>query len=105
MADPRRGEADAQDRIVAAAIDEFGERGYDGATMRAIAARAGVDAALLHHYFGTKADLFGETVGAPMRPDLDIPEILDGPQRSGRRADRALRARGVGAPRDPQARA
>jgi len=77
---PRGGGADTRDRIVAAAIDEFGERGYDGATMRAIAARAGVDAALLHHYFGTKADLFGETVGAPMRPDLALPEILDGPR-------------------------
>jgi hypothetical protein len=39
-----------------------------------------VDAALLHHYFGTKADLFGEIVGAPMRPDLKIPEILAGPR-------------------------
>jgi hypothetical protein len=39
-----------------------------------------VDSALLHHYFGTKADLFAQTVGAPMRPDLDIPALLEGPQ-------------------------
>jgi AcrR family transcriptional regulator len=77
---PRRGESDAQERIIAAAVDEFGERGYDAATMRGIAARAGVDSALLHHYFGTKADLFARTVGAPMRPDLDIPALLDGPR-------------------------
>jgi AcrR family transcriptional regulator len=75
---PRAGESDTRERILAAAIDEFADAGYDGATMRAIAARAGVDSALVHHYFGTKADLFGETVGAPMRPDLAIPEILAG---------------------------
>ncbi|MET0736274.1 MAG: TetR family transcriptional regulator [Microbacterium sp.] len=76
---PRGGESGARERIVAAAVDEFGELGYDGATMRGIAARAGVDAALVHHYFGTKADLFAETIGAPMRPDVDIPALLDGP--------------------------
>lgn len=77
---PRAGESDARERILAAAIDEFGELGYDGATMRGIAGRAGVDSALVHHHFGTKADLFGETVGAPMRPDLVLPEILAGPR-------------------------
>jgi AcrR family transcriptional regulator len=76
---PRAGQSDARERILTAAMDEFGELGYDGATMRGIAGRAGVDSALVHHYFGTKADLFGETVGAPMRPDLAIPEILTGP--------------------------
>lgn len=76
---PRAGQSDARERILAAAIDEFGDLGYDAATMRGIAGRAGVDAALVHHYFGTKADLFGESIGAPMRPDLAIPEILAGP--------------------------
>ncbi len=77
---PRAGQSDARDRILAAAIDEFGDLGYDGATVRGIAARAGVDSALVHHYFGTKADLFGESIGAPMRPDLALPEILAGPR-------------------------
>lgn len=77
---PRGGGADTRERILAAAMDEFGELGYDGATVRGIAARADVDAALVHHYFGTKADLFGETVGAPMRPDLALPDILAGPR-------------------------
>lgn len=76
---PKGGESGAQERIVAAAIDEFADLGYDGATMRGIAARAGVDSALVHHYFGTKAELFAQTVGAPMRPDVDIPALLDGP--------------------------
>lgn len=78
---PPRGEGgDARARILTAAADEFGELGYDGATMRGIAARAGVDPALLHHYFGSKADLLGEVVDAPMRPDIDVPRLLDGPR-------------------------
>ncbi|WP_235008104.1 TetR/AcrR family transcriptional regulator [Microbacterium timonense] len=77
---PRAGQSDARERILAAAIDEFGDLGYDAATVRGIAARAGVDSALVHHYFGTKADLFGESIGAPMRPDVAVPEILAGPR-------------------------
>src|SRR5262245_40046314 len=43
-----------REAILASAWRVFGERGYDGATIRAIAADAGVDPALVHHYFGTK---------------------------------------------------
>lgn len=75
-----RGGSDSRERIIAAAVDEFGETGYDGATIRSIAARAGVDSALVHHYFGTKADLFAGAVGIPFRPDLDVPDILAGPR-------------------------
>jgi AcrR family transcriptional regulator len=77
---PKAGESNAQERIIAAAVDEFGEQGYDGATMRGIAARAGVDSALLHHYFGTKADLFARAVDLPIRPDIDVPALVEGPQ-------------------------
>ncbi|MDL9978882.1 TetR family transcriptional regulator [Microbacterium sp. ASV49] len=75
-----RGRTDTRQRIVAAAGAEFSDQGYEGATMRGIAARAGVDAALLHHYFGTKADLFGEVIGAPVRPDIVVAQILEGPR-------------------------
>lgn len=75
-----RGGTDSRERIIAAAVDEFGEQGYEASTVRAIAARAGVDSALVHHYFGTKADLFAEAVGIPMRPDIDVPGILNGPR-------------------------
>ncbi|WP_194420511.1 TetR family transcriptional regulator [Microbacterium abyssi] len=74
------GASDARARIEAAAMHEFGEHGYDGATMRAIAARAEVDSALVHHYFGTKADLFAEVAGFPVRPDVEVPAILRGPR-------------------------
>jgi AcrR family transcriptional regulator len=77
---PRGGESGARERILTSAVDEFGEHGYDGTTIRGIAARAGVDSALVHHYFGTKADLFAEAIGAPMRPDVDVPAILAGPR-------------------------
>ena len=73
-----RGGTDSRARIIAAAVEEFGDRGYDGSTIRSIAARAGVDSALVHHYFGTKADLFAEAVGMPLRPDVDVPAILAG---------------------------
>jgi len=75
-----RGGTDSRDRIIAAAVDEFGEQGYDGSTIRSIAARAGVDSALVHHYFGTKADLFAQAVGIPLRPDIDVPGIIAGPR-------------------------
>lgn len=75
---PRGSESDTRERILTSAVEEFGEHGYDGATVRGIATRAGVDSALVHHYFGTKADLFAEAVGAPMRPDVDIPGLLAG---------------------------
>lgn len=77
---PRGGSTDTRDRILEAAVEEFAELGYDGATIRGIAGRAGVDAALVHHYFGTKADLFTEIIGAPMRPDVQLPIILGGPR-------------------------
>ncbi|SFR72609.1 TetR/AcrR family transcriptional regulator [Microbacterium azadirachtae] len=75
-----KGESGSRGRIVTAAEHEFGENGYDGATIRAIAGRAGVDSALVHHYFGTKADLFAEVIGIPLRPDVDVPAILEGPR-------------------------
>lgn len=77
---PRKGESNARDLILAAATEEFGEVGYDASTTRGIAARAGVDPALLHHHFGTKADLFTASIGAPLRPDLAVPEVLSGPR-------------------------
>lgn len=44
--------------ILAAARAAFAERGFDGAALREIAAAAGVDQALIHHYFGSKQQLF-----------------------------------------------
>lgn len=53
--------------ILAAAHDEFCERGYARATTRAIAERAGVAEPLLFRHFGSKAALFNEVAFGPMR--------------------------------------
>ncbi|MBX3092968.1 MAG: TetR family transcriptional regulator [Cryobacterium sp.] len=66
--------------MVAAATKEFLDRGYDAASIRAIARRAGVDPALVHHYFDDKADLFAEAVRTPIRPDQLVREVLRGPR-------------------------
>lgn len=73
---PRGGRTDAREQILAAAATEFGDRGYDGATIRTIAERAGVDAALVHHYFGTKADLFAAVIDIPINPANALPEVV-----------------------------
>lgn len=57
---PRRRNDAARSRalLVAAATALFDERGYQAATIRDIAARAGVDAALIARYFGGKEGLY-----------------------------------------------
>jgi AcrR family transcriptional regulator len=67
-----------KEAILEAAIAEFGEKGYDGATIRAIAERADVDPALIHHYYDSKADLFADAVRLPIRPQPAIAALLDG---------------------------
>ncbi|MDG9704392.1 TetR family transcriptional regulator [Streptomyces sp. DH37] len=61
------GEA-ARDRILASARAEFAERGYDKASIRSIARGAEVDPALVHHYFGTKEQVFGAAVEVSFAP-------------------------------------
>jgi AcrR family transcriptional regulator len=55
----------------------FAERGFDGATIRSIATVAGVDPALVHHYFGTKDELFLAAIQAPADPADLLPEVLN----------------------------
>ncbi|MBB2966999.1 TetR family transcriptional regulator [Leifsonia aquatica] len=75
-----RGAASARDAIVRAAAEEFVERGYEAASLRAIARRAGVDSALVHHYFDGKADLFAAALEAPLRPDRVLDVVLSAPR-------------------------
>lgn len=75
----RPGGPDTRGEILAAARVEFGERGYDGATMRAIGARAGVDPALVHHYFGAKEQLFLAAMEIPFDPATTIAATALGP--------------------------
>nr|WP_218881202.1 TetR family transcriptional regulator [Leifsonia shinshuensis] len=75
-----RGAASARSAIVRAAAEEFTERGYEAASLRAVARRAGVDSALVHHYFEDKADLFAATLEAPIRPDRVLDVLLAAPR-------------------------
>ncbi|MET8328428.1 TetR family transcriptional regulator [Streptomyces sp. NPDC005181] len=66
----------ARERILEAARTEFAERGYDKTSIRGIAKEAGVDAALVHHYFGTKDEVFAAAIEVSFEPALVIPAIL-----------------------------
>ncbi|MGI5197225.1 TetR family transcriptional regulator [Streptomyces sp. CA-288835] len=70
-----------RDRILAAAREEFSERGYDKTSVRGIAKTAGVDSALVHHYFGTKEQVFEAAVEVAFSPaTLKVRDVvLEGP--------------------------
>lgn len=65
--------------MLEAARHRFAEAGYDGASIRGIAGAAGVDPALVLHFFGTKENLFREAVAWPFDPSaLDAVILGDG---------------------------
>ncbi len=59
---------DARDRLLEAARARFASDGFDRASLRAIAADAGVDASLVRHYFGDKNGLLVATMQLPVDP-------------------------------------
>ena len=65
-----------RDRILAAARTDFGKGGYDGTTIRGIAAQAKVDPALVMHYFESKDGVFRAAVKFPVDPAEFIPRLL-----------------------------
>ena len=62
------GTSDTRDRILASARELFARNGIDNTSIRAIASEAGVDPALVHHYFGTKTQLFAAAIHIPIDP-------------------------------------
>ncbi|HEY3071270.1 MAG TPA: TetR family transcriptional regulator [Candidatus Limnocylindrales bacterium] len=62
------GGSQTRSRILASARRLFGERGFEGASVRSIAAEARVDPALIHHYFGTKHALYLAATELPFDP-------------------------------------
>lgn len=75
----RPGGQDTRAALLNAAREVFTETGYDGATVRSIAKRAGVDAAMVNHWFGGKEGLFGEAVlQLPFNPHDILQELLEG---------------------------
>jgi AcrR family transcriptional regulator len=64
----RSGDSGTREAILEAARTRFAELGYDAATIRGIAADAGVDPALVHHFYGTKEKLFVAAMRFPVVP-------------------------------------
>ncbi|WP_083983031.1 TetR/AcrR family transcriptional regulator [Actinomadura hibisca] len=76
----RPGQSETREAILAAARELFAEKGYDGASMRAIAREAGVDAALVHHFFGNKEGVFIAAMRFPVDPGELLPRIMSAPR-------------------------
>jgi AcrR family transcriptional regulator len=74
----RPGRSGTREAILDAATRQFAERGYDGASMRVIAAAAGVDQKLIAYFFGSKQQLFVAAVGLPLNPAEVLPAIMAG---------------------------
>ncbi len=88
MSDPatpaRRGRRpageDTRGLITEAARSEFADKGYEGTSLRSVARVAGVDPALVHHYFDGKADLFAQSVVLTrVNPAVMVDRVLAGP--------------------------
>jgi AcrR family transcriptional regulator len=75
----RPGPTETREKILASARDLFAEKGYDGASLRAIARAAEVDPALVHHFFGNKEGVFIEAMRFPVNPAVLLPRIMSSP--------------------------
>src|SRR5918994_3882116 len=97
----RPGPTTTRDAIAAAARRQFAELGYDRATMRGIASEAGVDAALVMRFYGSKEALFREVMALPPAVSEAIAGLADGPRATvGRRLAEVI----VGMLEDPRSR-
>jgi AcrR family transcriptional regulator len=74
----RAGDSGSREAILDSARLRFAEHGYEGATIRGIAAGAGVDPALVHHFYGTKEKLFAAAMRLPAVPSEVIEAALAG---------------------------
>jgi len=68
----RPGESTTRELILEVARECFAERGYDATSVRRIAEAAGVDQSLVHHFYGTKENLFLNALEIPFR----LPEAI-----------------------------
>jgi AcrR family transcriptional regulator len=82
----RPGNSGTREAILESARRVFAEHGYQRATIRGVAELAGVDPALVHHYFGTKQGLFVAAVQLPVNPVEQLTALLaDDPELVGER--------------------
>jgi AcrR family transcriptional regulator len=74
----RPGPSTTRDAILSAARDSFAEKGYDRTSIRAVAAAAGVDPALVRRFFGSKEGLLVAALTVAMSPHQRLPDALHG---------------------------
>lgn len=74
----RPGDSGTREAIEEAARRQFAATGYDRASMRSIAQEAGVDPALVVHFFGSKQRLFATVMELPFDPADALPRLLEG---------------------------
>jgi AcrR family transcriptional regulator len=85
------GASDTREQIVASARELFADGGFDGTSLRAIAAAAGVDASLIRHYFTDKSGLLVATMKLPINPlELIRRTVAQGPEDMGMRIVRTF---------------
>ena len=80
----RPGPDSSRQAVLDAARGLFSEQGFDRTTVRAIAARAGVDPAMVHHFFGTKEQLFRASLELPFDPSVIVAALDAHPGDEGR---------------------
>lgn len=73
------GTSDTRMRILASARELFARNGINNTSIRSVAASAGVDSALVHHYFGTKQQLFAAAIELPVDPMTLIGPLREAP--------------------------
>jgi AcrR family transcriptional regulator len=97
----RPGSTETREQIAVAARSLFAELGYERTTFRKIAASAGVDPALVVHFYGNKEDLFRQVMALPPAIAEALERIAAGPRETvGRRLAELI----VGALEDPASR-
>lgn len=85
--------AERRRQLVHEAVEELGRRGYSGASMSAVADRAGVSKAMVHNVFGAKADLAAaclEEVGPVLVASIAAAQTADDPSRRARETFAAI---------------
>lgn len=80
MAGRRPGSPDTRGDIIRAARAELAHHGYDGTSIRAVARRAGVDPALVHHYFKDKPRMVEAALALPIDPLAAMAPVLQAPE-------------------------
>jgi AcrR family transcriptional regulator len=97
----RPGDSGTREAIAEAARRGFAELGYDRTTIRGVAEEAGIDPALVMHYFGSKQKLFLAVMELPFDPGRELPPLLAGPRSQ---AGLRLARFALGVMEDPSAR-